>query len=114
MIFTKIVVQDELNAYKVFETLNARGVQLSTPDLLKNYIFSVVTKNHDVSDEELNELDESWSDIVSQLGESNFTDFIRYHHNFQKKLVTKKELFASIRQLASTPETAYAYLNSLT
>ena len=37
MIFTKIVVQDELNAYKVFETLNARGVQLSTPDLLKNY-----------------------------------------------------------------------------
>lgn len=31
MIFTKIVVQDELNAYKVFETLNARGVQLSTP-----------------------------------------------------------------------------------
>lgn len=114
MFFTKIVVQDDLNAYKVFETLNARGVQLSTPDLLKNYIFSVVTKNDDVSDEDLNDLDERWSERVSQLGESNFTDFIRYHHNFQTKRVTKKYLFASIRRLADTPENAYAYLHSLT
>lgn len=113
MIFTKIVVQDDLNAYKVFETLNARGVQLSTPDLLKNYIFSVVTKNNTITDEELNDLDESWSEIVSQLGENNFTDFIRYHHNFQASLVTKKDLFASVRKLATTPEKAYAYLRSL-
>ncbi len=113
MVFTKIVVQDDLNAYKVFETLNARGVQLSTPDLLKNYIFSVVTKNNDVPDEELNELDENWSEIVSQLGEGSFTDFIRYHHNFQAPLVTKKDLFASIRKLAATPEKAYRYLHSL-
>jgi hypothetical protein len=113
MIFTKIVVQDDLNAYKVFETLNARGVQLSTPDLLKNYFFSVVTKNDHVADEELDELDESWAEIVSQLGESNFTDFIRYHHNFQATLVTKKELFASVRKLAGTPEKAYGYIRSL-
>ena len=113
MIFTKIVVQDDLNAYKVFETLNARGVQLSTPDLLKNYIFSVVTNNNNVLEEDLNELDESWSEIVFQLGESNFTDFIRYHHNFQAKLVTKKDLFASVRKIANSPEKAYNYLNSL-
>jgi Protein of unknown function DUF262/Protein of unknown function (DUF1524) len=113
MVFTKIVVQDDLNAYKVFETLNARGVQLSTPDLLKNYIFSVVTKDNNIPDEELNELDESWSEIVSQLGESNFTDFIRYHHNFQATLVTKKELFSSVRKLVNTPEKAYEYLRSL-
>lgn len=113
MIFTKIVVQDDLNAYKVFETLNARGVQLSTPDLLKNYIFSIVTKNNQVPDEELNELDETWSEIVSQLGESNFTDFIRYHHNFQASLSQKKELFSSVRKLADAPEKAYIYLRSL-
>jgi Protein of unknown function DUF262/Protein of unknown function (DUF1524) len=113
MVFTKIVVQDDLNAYKVFETLNARGVQLSTPDLLKNYIFSVVTKENNIPDEELNELDESWSEIVSQLGESNFTDFIRYHHNFQATLVTKKDLFSSVRKLVNTPEKAYEYLRSL-
>ncbi len=114
MLFTKIVVQDSLNAYKVFETLNARGVKLSTPDLLKNYIFSVITKNNDVPDEKLDELDEDWSSIVNQLGESNFTDFVRYHHNFQKKMVTKKDLFKSIRESLTQPHEAYSYLDSLT
>ncbi|MBT9099062.1 DUF262 domain-containing protein [Methylovulum psychrotolerans] len=113
MVFTKIVVQDDLNAYKVFETLNARGVQLSTPDLLKNALFSVATKNAALSDDDLDELDESWSEIVSQLGESNFTDFIRYHYHFQAPLVTKKDLFAAIRKRLDTPEQAYQYLASL-
>jgi hypothetical protein len=113
MVFTKIVVQDDLNAYKVFETLNARGVQLSTPDLLKNYLFSVITENNDVLDNELNDLEESWSEVVTQLGETDFTNFIRYHHNFQAKLVTKKDLFASIRRLTNSSTTAYEYLDSL-
>ena len=113
MVFTKIVVQDDLNAYKVFETLNARGVQLSTPDLLKNYIFSVVTRNDDIPDPELEDLDARWSGIIDQLGENNFTEFVRYHHNFQNKLTTKKALFASIREQYTTPTAAYSYLDSL-
>ncbi len=114
LIFTKIVVQDNLNAYKVFATLNARGVQLSTPDLLKNYIFSVVTQNDDVSDETLDDLDETWSGILTQLGENDFTDFVRYHHNSHKPLISKKELFKSVRQLYSAPAAAHEYLRSLT
>lgn len=113
MIFTKIVVQDSLNAYKIFETLNARGVQLSTPDLLKNYIFSVITSNDDVTDEHLNVLDEDWATIIAQLGENNFTDFVRYHHNFQKKIISKKGLFKSIKELADTPQSASLYISSL-
>jgi uncharacterized protein with ParB-like and HNH nuclease domain len=42
LFFTVITVTDELNAYRVFETLNARGVRLSATDLLKNYLFSVL------------------------------------------------------------------------
>jgi len=41
LFFTVITVTDQINAFKVFETLNARGVQLSSADLLKNYLFSV-------------------------------------------------------------------------
>lgn len=113
LIFTKIVVQDSLNAYKVFETLNARGVQLSTPDLLKNYIFSVVSQNNDVPDETLDDLDETWSTILSQLGGNNFTDFVRYHHNSHRPFSTKRELFKSVRQLYTLPEQAHGYLQSL-
>ncbi len=113
LIFTKIVVQDSLNAYKVFETLNARGVQLSTPDLLKNYIFSVVSQNDNVPDETLDDLDETWSIILGQLGGNNFTDFVRYHHNSHRAFSTKRELFKSVRQLYTLPEQAHGYLQSL-
>ena len=46
LFFTIITVTDELNAFKVFETLNARGVRLSATDLLKNYLFSVVSRDN--------------------------------------------------------------------
>lgn len=113
MVFTKIIVQDDLNAYKVFETLNARGVQLSTPDLLKNYLFSIVTKNDELVQEDLNELDEQWSELIGQLGESNVSDFIRYHHNSSRKMVTKKNLFTAMRKVVEAPNEAYLYLKSL-
>jgi len=44
LFFTSITVKDDLNAFKVFETLNARGVKLSTADLLKNFLFSILTQ----------------------------------------------------------------------
>ncbi len=40
LFFTVILVIDELNAYKVFETLNSKSVRLSATDLLKNYGMS--------------------------------------------------------------------------
>ena len=113
MIFTKIITQDSINAYKIFETLNARGVQLSTPDLLKNHIFSTLTVNDDVTDEVLNHLDEDWSTIIEQLGENNFTDFVRYHYNMQRPFTQKKLLFKSLKQMLNTPQLASGYLTSL-
>jgi hypothetical protein len=113
LIFTKIVVQDSLNAYKVFETLNARGVKLSIPDLIKNYLFSVVSRDNTVSDADLDDLDERWGSIVTQLGEQNFTDFVRYLYNSQFPHTTKKDLFKAIREQYSTPQKAGAYLKAL-
>ncbi len=113
LVFTKIVVQDSINAYKVFETLNARGVMLSTPDLIKNYIFSTIAQTGGVTDTELDELDERWSGIISQLGEKNFTDFVRYLFNSENEFVTKKELFKRVREKYQTPQLASGYLNSL-
>ena len=40
LLFTTIYIGDNIIAYKVFETLNARGAQLSSGDLVKNYLFS--------------------------------------------------------------------------
>ena len=67
LFFTVITVTDELNAYKVFETLNARGVRLSATDLLKNYLFSVLDRD-ERNDHELRELEDRWEALVGRLG----------------------------------------------
>ncbi len=113
LFFTKIVTRDSINAYKVFETLNARGVQLSTSDLLKNHIFTILTSNDDVTDGHLDRLDEDWAIIIAQLGENNFSDFIRCHYNIQNKTISKRGLFKSIKQIVSTSASAAHYLKSL-
>lgn len=113
LIFTKISVDNEINAYKVFETLNARGVQLSTPDLLKNYLFSIISKHGDVTVEEMNRLDESWEEIVEQLGKESFADFLRTDWNSKHKTVTKNALFKEIRNNVSSREDVYDYLEEL-
>ena len=113
LVFTKIVVQDSINAYKVFQTLNARGVMLSTPDLIKNYIFSTIAQTGAVTDSELDELDEKWSGIIAQLGGNNFADFIRCQFNSKYHFVTRKELFRRVQEEHQTPQLASTYLNSL-
>ena len=97
LFFTVIKVSDELNAFKVFETLNARGVQLSSSDLLKNYLFSVVdsSKPHDT---EINDLESFWSKILSILGNEKFQEFLRFYWNSKNRTVRKNDLFKAIRK----------------
>ena len=97
LFFTVISVTDELNAYKVFETLNARGVRLSSTDLLKNYLFSVLSKSHEHA-HEMQVLEDRWESMVSRLGSESFPDFLRSHWNSRKTFVRQSDLFKTIRQ----------------
>ncbi len=97
LFFTVITVNDELNAYKVFETLNARGVKLSSTDLLKNYLFSVV-HNEGSDEHELNELDDRWERLVGLIGSGSLPDFLRAYWNSKNKFVRHAELFKRIRE----------------
>jgi len=96
LFFTVISVADELNAFKVFETLNARGVRLSSTDLLKNYLFSVV---HGVGghEHEMRTLEERWEAIVGKLGSESVPDFLRVHWNSLNPLTRHSDLFKAIR-----------------
>jgi len=106
------VVTDQLNAFKVFETLNASGVQLSSSDLLKNYLFSVVdeTKPH-IS--EIEELENIWSKIVGKLGDQKFEDYLRYYWNSTNKSVGKKHLFKTIKNSLKTKEEVFELIRNL-
>lgn len=110
--FTTIIVNDEVNAYAIFETLNARGVQLSTPDLLKNYLLSLSTKEGGHTSV-LDELDETWEKITEQIGVNSFNDFIRHEWNSRNKSATKTDLFRRIKSQIVTPQDSFTYINQL-
>ena len=114
MLFTTIYITDELNAYKIFETLNARGSQLSSGDLLKNYLFSLIDKdNSDTPDEVIDRLEEKWVQIGADIGDRHYTDYILCDWNSGHKLSRKASLFKSIRDKLKTPKQADDYLDKL-
>jgi len=112
LFFTVITVTDELNAFKVFETLNARGVRLSATDLLKNYLFSVIS-TQDTHETELKALEERWERIVGVLGSESFPEFLRVFWNSRHRLVRKSDLFKTIRRGVTTRDQAFALLRDL-
>ena len=112
LFFTVITVGDELNAYKVFETLNARGVQLSSSDLLKNYLFSIVDSN-DAHLEEFNQLENFWGEILGKLGSERLPEFLRYYWNSKNKITRKSELFKTIRKEITSKKLVFELLRDL-
>ena len=112
LFFTIIAVNDELNAFKVFETLNARGVRLSATDLLKNYLFSVIS-SQDTHETELKSLEERWERIVGLLGSESFPEFLRTFWNSRNKLVRKSDLFKTIRRHITSHDAAFELLRDL-
>lgn len=94
--FTKIVVSDEINAFRVFETLNARGVQLSSSDLLKNYLFSLVDKG-EVHSSRIDSLEQKWSRLTDIIKTEKMPEFVRYYWNAKHKTIRANALFKTIR-----------------
>lgn len=95
--FTKITVNDEMNAFKVFETLNARGVQLSSADLLKNYLFSIVDVKRDHISY-IENLERQWTRLSNNIKAEKLPEFIRYYWNTCHKSIRAKDLFKTIRK----------------
>ncbi len=112
LFFTVISVTDELNAYKVFETLNARGVRLSSTDLLKNYLFSVLHRETDHA-HEMQALEDRWEAMVTRLGSESFPDFLRVHWISRKTFVRQSELFKTIRSKITSREAVFELLRGM-
>lgn len=77
---------DEINeAFIIFETLNARGKELETSDLLKNHIFR--HSNH-----KLNLVKKDWDRTIENLNNVDPTKFIRHYWN-SKYEFTREKIF---------------------
>lgn len=97
--FTVIEVNDDLNAYTVFETLNARGVQLSSADLLKNYLFSIVDqKGGGNVGNRLQSMELFWEHMTTQLRGMTVEEYLRCYWNSLYPKARKKQLFKIIKK----------------
>lgn len=112
LFLTVITVADQLNAYKVFETLNARGVRLSATDLLKNYLFSVLARGDEAA-HEMDELERRWEAMVGRLGSESFPDFLRMHWNSRQSFARQTELFKVVRGRIQAREAVFALLREM-
>ena len=108
LLFILITVDDELNAYTVFETLNARGLELTTTDLLKNYLFSLVNVRAD-----LEALQRRWKSLVETVGQAQFPTFLRYHLLCRQPKVRSQRLFKLVRDQTHTVQDVFQLLDEL-
>lgn len=112
LFFTVINVTDELNAYRVFETLNARGVELSSTDLLKNHLFSVLDGGAQ-NEDELQRLEEDWEGLVGRLEREKFPEFLRVHWLSRGRFVRHSDLFKAVRKEVSNKASVFQLLRDL-
>ncbi len=106
--FIEIVVDDEVNAYTVFETLNARGLELSTTDLMKNYLFSKIQSASD-----LESLEGRWQRLTATVKAEKFPEFLRFHYLCEMSQVRTERLYKLVRDKVTSPTQTFALLDVL-
>jgi len=86
--FVVITTKDDAAAFKLFETLNDRGLRLSAADLVKNAIFKVAKPN------EQSLIKDSWESISELIGNGNdLVSFLRTLWLTDQEFVRKDKLF---------------------
>lgn len=105
--FIQIIVENELSAYTVFETLNYRGERLTVSDLLKNFLFSLATKS------DLEHIKDKWKKTVDTVGLDKFPSFLRHYWISRNKLTSEKNLFKALKESVKTSPQVIDLLDEL-
>lgn len=95
----RVTLEDEDDAYEVFEGFNARGVDLSISDLFKNLILSKVKGDAAKQERAINK----WSEITQivkelNISKFNLNTFLRYYWITGHTYVGERELYKKIKK----------------
>jgi uncharacterized protein with ParB-like and HNH nuclease domain len=95
----EIKVFDDVSAFNIVETLNARNVALTTSDLLKNYVFSLA------SSIDLQSVENQWLRISEKIDGKDLSQFFRYFLNSeetQNEIIRTHQLYKKFKDRLST------------
>lgn len=108
-----IQLDNEEDAYLIFETLNARGRDLTTSDLVKNHFLKKLKSNNSSNDS----AKLIWNGILKRFDDAGFQngmDSFLYHFWLSKKnYTTDKKLFSELKADADDSHNAKSLLRDL-
>lgn len=93
LVVASIPVESERDAFRIFETLNDRGLRLSVPDLLLNYLMREAKPDADRK-----EIRDLWSIMISQMGKRDINRFLRHMWVSTYGDLKSKDLFTAIKE----------------
>lgn len=96
-----LVVPSESNAYTVFETLNARGLDLSVLDLVKNHVFGRITAPAQLRDTEAR-----WAQMMVGLQDVPADEFLKAWWTTRHGRVQSSQLFPQFREAVPNARSA--------
>ena len=103
-------VTDGANAYKMFETLNDRGLKTTQADLIKSFLFEKAASR-------MPEVQTRWSSMrgaLEALGEKDQTvEFLRHALIVQCGLVRVSEVYETVQSMAKNEDDAVATATNL-
>lgn len=103
-------VADQKSAFRVFETLNDRGLDLTIGDLLKNYLL-------ELADNRIQEADRLWNAMIGTLEAVDEDEiqisFIRHYWSSVNGLTRGRELFDRIKQRTTSKQAALDLVSDL-
>ena len=89
----RIEAPSEADAFRLFETLNDRGLDLNAADLVKNKLFAQCGSRH------LQDIIEIWQEIVELVGQGEMVNFLRHWWIAHKAFVRRPKVYDSYRSL---------------
>jgi hypothetical protein len=109
-IIIRLDVSEAKDAFKLFETINNRGLRLSPTDIIKNFLLGNAAR---FGDEALQSARASWTSIIQHLDGTNYDAFFRYYLMalLQVRItasdvvpVFKKAFMGQVREASALPE----------
>lgn len=98
LVMTYIPVEEEREAFQIFETLNDRGLRLSVPDLLLNYLMKMAPASDRVA------VRTNWDKMIEKMGQRKTSDFLRAVWVSEFGDLKKQDLFTSLKEYLKTQQ----------
>ena len=95
-----INAMNHFNAFRLFETLNDRGLELSAVDLIKNFILMRLTYQ-DAKKQIIDQTIQNWNEMYQKIGKNEPVKFLRrYTMSRYKGKIAETKLYETIKTKA--------------